>query len=142
VTNERRVVESQQGPARRSGDVQGGERRVMHEGQKRQHDRLDHLEALGDEEQVSFVVPVGDGAGADREEQERAVLGGHEQPDGQTAVGEVQHQQRQGHGGEPVAGVGDRLPDEEQTEVPGSQGPERAADGCQESLPHVLSLTL
>ena len=99
---------------------------MLHESQAGQDNGLDHLQGLGHEEQVALVVSIGDGASVDGEQQDRSVFGGGEQADGETAVGEVQHQEGQSHVGQPVAGVGHELADEEQPKIAGSQRRERA----------------
>jgi hypothetical protein len=120
-----RVVEREQTAARHRDREEDRQRHVRQERQHGEHGRLRHLEALGQVEQMPLVHPVGDDTGPGREHQHRAELAGREQPDGDTAAGAVQHQQRQRQHGQPVAAVGDQLADEEQPEVAHPQGGER-----------------
>ncbi len=120
-----RVVEGEQDPPAGGQRVQPGQRWPGQEGQDGQADRLGHLQALGHQQQAPLVRPVGDRPGPGRQQQDRAELEAGQDPHAQAAPGEPEHQQGEGDVGQPVAGVGDQLPDEEQPEVAVPQGQER-----------------
>jgi hypothetical protein len=122
----RGVVEREHAATCCSDDEECPQPDVGQEREHRQRCRLRHLQALRHVEQVALVRPVGDHAGPRRQDEHRAELAGGQQPNGDTASGAVQHQQRDRHHRQPVAAVGDELPDEEQPEVAHPQRRERA----------------
>ena len=128
VTNERRsgLSNASRTPPTTAVAYRREHGRVVHERQRGERDRLGHLEALRDEEEVPLVRSVGDRARPDRQQQDRSVLAGDEESD---------RDRRCSSGGgsssvnatfvEPVAGVGHQLPDEEQPEVADAKRRER-----------------
>ena len=74
-----RVVEREHEAARERDDVEGGERRVAHERQRGERERLEHLQGLGDDQQAALVGPVGDQAAPRAEQQDGPELARGEQ---------------------------------------------------------------
>ena len=122
------VVDGQEATADRGRHEERAERCVGHEGERRQHERLAHLEALSDVEQPALVAAVDDGAGPRREQEDRSELARGERADRHAAARPVEDEQRERNERQPVAGVGDGLAEEEQPEVARSQRRQRAPD--------------
>lgn len=121
------VVEREHAAAGQRGGVERHQRGVADERQRAQGEGLAHLQRLGDVEQHPLVEPVGDHPSPRGQHQDRTELARREYPDREPAARAVQHEQRQGHHGEPVPAVGDQLTDEEQSEVPHPKRRERSA---------------
>ena len=99
----RRVVERSSDSAEHGDGVDRGNRRVVHERDERQRERLDHCERLHDDQQLAFVASIGDETRPCAEEQNRSELAGRKQTESEPTVGQLQHQQRLGDEREPVA---------------------------------------
>jgi hypothetical protein len=75
---------------------------MVHERQSGQRERLQHGEALDDQQQLALVRSIGHQPGEGAEQQHRAELRGGEQAEGHAAAGELEDEQGLSHQGEPV----------------------------------------
>ena len=123
-----RVVQRQQSTSCHGDAVERGERCVVHERQRRERERFAHLERLRDVEKVALTCSIDDHTCPGRQQQDRAVLARHQQAKSHPAPGAVQDEEGQSNIGQPVAGLGDGLADEEQAEVPPPEGRQSAPD--------------
>ena len=122
------IVEREKDSAREGQRVERADGGMRRERQGGEPNRLGHLQRLRQHEQPAFVEPVGDGTGPRRQDENRTILTGREDPDAKTAPGDLQDQQRERDVREPVAGVRDRLADEVELEVAVAERRERATD--------------
>src|SRR5690606_12406216 len=118
--------------------VDARDRRVAHRGEPGHGEPLHQRDALEQHELAALVGTVRDHTGPGAEEEHGAELRGGEQPEGEAAVGQLQHQQRLGDHVEPGADLRDALPDEEQPEV---AVPQRFEGGAGEVLEPRHALT-
>ena len=89
-----------------------------------QREGLEHGERLHPQEQPSLVRTVGHQPGEGADDQHRPELRRREQPEGEAAVRQLEHQQRLRDQRQPVPDLGDELAGEEQSEVADPEGVE------------------
>ena len=89
----------------------------MAEAEDGERERLQHRDALHEEQQPALVGSIGDETAPRTEEQHGSELRGGERPEGDPAIGELEDEQGLRDEREPVADLRDQLSGEEQPEV-------------------------
>ena len=113
----RQVETGRHADEHRHGDVGAG---LTHAGEPHRHQTEgdERLQRLGDEEDGSPAVPVGDRAAVGPHDRHRHDLGEPREADPARTAREVEHDQRDGEGLEPASDVGGQAPEPEQPIVP------------------------